>query len=221
MMEGRGQGMTMIEGRGPDMTKEDMKRGQGMRIEEMRAGRGLTIHGKGRDQDMMEEKDHRVLGIQDILGKRGNLGEEIGVVQITRALAGDEEEALRGVVGAGGEEEAAEEDLKEVAEAEVGLTEEAGQEVAVGEAEAGVVVATLLKTGFVPSAALTIGRGTGNVRNVKLRSLSLVRMQTWRPLDKTGEAWAQERVRSRLQSIIWKICGDRLNCNSRKPRNVA
>ena len=203
------------------MTKEDVKRGPGMREEEMRAGRGLTIHGKGRDQDMMEEKDHRVLGIRDILGKRGNLGEATGVVQMTRALAGTEEEALREVVGAEGQEEAAEEDLKEVAEAEVGLTEEAGQEVAVGEAEAGGVVATLLKTGFVPSVALTIGRGTGNVRNVKLRSLSLVRMQTWRPLDKTGEAWAQERVRSRLQSIIWKICGDRLNCNSRKPRNVA
>ena len=184
----------------------------------MRAGRGLTIHGKGRDQDMMDEKDHQDLGIQDILGKRGNLGEAIGVVQMTRTLAGNEEEALRGVEG---EEEAAEEDLKEVAEAEVGLTEEAGQEVAVGEAEAGVVVATLLKTGFVPSVALTIGRGTGNVKNVKLLSLSLVRMQTWRPLDKTGEAWAQERVRSRLQSIIWKICGDRLNCNSRKPRNIA
>ena len=203
------------------MTKEDVKRGPGMREEEMRAGRGLTIHGKGRDQDMMEEKDHRVLGIRDILGKRGNLGEATGVVQMTRALAGTEEEALREVVGAEGQEEAAEEDLKEVAEAEVGLTEEAGQEVAVGEAEAGVVVATLLKTGFVPSVALTIGRGTGNVKNVKLLSLSLVRMQTWRPLDKTGEAWAQERVRNRLQSIIWKICGDRLNCNSRKPRNVA
>ena len=178
MMEGRGQGITMIKGRGPDMTKEDVKRGPGMRKEEMRAGRGLTIHGKGRDQDMMEEKDHQDLGIQDILGKRGNFGEAIGVVQMTRTLAGNEEEALRGVGGAEGEEEAAEEDLKEVAEVEVDLTEEVGQKVAVAEAEAGVVVSTLLKTGFVPSVALTIGRGTGNVRNVKLLSLSLVRMQT-------------------------------------------
>ena len=178
MMEGRGQGMTMIEGRGPDMTKEDVRRGPGMRKEEMRTGRGLSTHGKGRDQDMMEGKDNRVLGIQDILGRRENLGEAIGVVQMTGALAGTEGEALRGVVGAEGEEEAAGEDLKEVAEAEVGLTEEAGQEVAVGEAEAGVVVATLLRTGFVLSVALIIGRGTGNARNVKLRSLSLVRMQT-------------------------------------------
>merc|ERR1719357_1225910 len=113
--------MTMIEGRGPDMTKEDVRRGPDMRKEEMRTGRGLSTHGKGRDQDMMEGKegkDNRVLGIQDLLGRRGNPGEAIGVVQMTGALAGTEGEALRGVVGAEGEEEAAGEDLKEVVEAE-------------------------------------------------------------------------------------------------------